>query len=450
MPDSKSNIDFFNYGNYNRVKSYFESNYELKYDKNILSKIIESINTHPDTKKKLNKIFVELKQYAARGHAFYYCGNEIECCKYINHWLNIKLMENRNIGLSETIFKIFDDFMNNYRKNKADAKCVNKLHYIEPEKVINMRILYNLYDKYTDLKEKKDTKNNPLACTAYDSLIKDYNIFILNYRNKKIDYLDKLLNEFKTIIEDFERINKNNCKKNVELLPPVEPPTLPPETESDKHVVDLSQQEGTTISEGQASHGQESHVLQSQLELNSVQSGHEIATGSLREEGLGKTRSDQILTDTTRETGHSRILENSFGTELRSISVYPLGSNHSNQLMEQLGTNNPSGLPEFPSRDLSANQRDKEGYFSTMADTISGFIKDVDPGPVLSVSGGMGALFLLFKYTPVGSFFGGRRGRIRQIPRSFGGFAPGEFPNFQEYGVGHVRYSPMDIPHLAE
>ncbi|CAI7721795.1 hypothetical protein PVPAM_110069500 [Plasmodium vivax] len=81
---------------------------------------------------------------------------------------------------------------------------------------------------------------------------------------------------------------------------------------------------------------------------------------------------------------------------------------------------------------------------------ITDVFRSVEPAPILGVSGGMGALFLLFKYTPVGSFFGGRRRRFRQIPSSFGGFTPGDFANFQEYGGGHVGYSPMDIPHLAE
>ncbi|SCA60019.1 hypothetical protein PVT01_000063600 [Plasmodium vivax] len=87
---------------------------------------------------------------------------------------------------------------------------------------------------------------------------------------------------------------------------------------------------------------------------------------------------------------------------------------------------------------------------STVMGTITSALRDVEPGPVLVVSGGMGVLFLLFKYTPVGSFFGGRRGRFRQIPRTFGGFPPGDFGNFQEYGGGYVGYSQMDMPFQGE
>ncbi|KMZ86068.1 hypothetical protein PVBG_05467 [Plasmodium vivax Brazil I] len=76
-------------------------------------------------------------------------------------------------------------------------------------------------------------------------------------------------------------------------------------------------------------------------------------------------------------------------------------------------------------------------------------VQNVDPAPVLGVSGGMGVLFILFKYTPFGSFFGGRRRRFRQISSSFGGFPP-DFANFQEYDGGFIGYGPMNVNPLAE
>ncbi|SCA59544.1 hypothetical protein PVT01_000008900 [Plasmodium vivax] len=83
-----------------------------------------------------------------------------------------------------------------------------------------------------------------------------------------------------------------------------------------------------------------------------------------------------------------------------------------------------------------------------MKNSISNVLGSVDPVPVVGVSGGMGALFLLFRYTPVGAFFRGGRGRVHRIPRRFNGPFPGAFPDFQDYEVGHIGYGPM-IP-LAE
>ncbi|VVA00300.1 PIR protein, partial [Plasmodium vivax] len=108
-----------------------------------------------------------------------------------------------------------------------------------------------------------------------------------------------------------------------------------------------------------------------------------------------------------------------------------------------------SSPEHYPYSSVLPSSNDVEDTSSSVMNTITRALKDVEPGPVLGVSGGMGVLFLLFNYTPVGSFFGGRRGRFRQIPSSFRGFPP-DFANFQEYGGGYVGYSPMDINPLAE
>ncbi|KMZ94040.1 hypothetical protein PVMG_02266 [Plasmodium vivax Mauritania I] len=85
----------------------------------------------------------------------------------------------------------------------------------------------------------------------------------------------------------------------------------------------------------------------------------------------------------------------------------------------------------------------------SMKNAISGFMNEVEPAPILGVSGGMGALFLLFRYTPVGAFFRGGRGRVRRIPSGFHGQFPG-FPDYHEYDGGYIGYGPMNINPLAE
>ncbi|VUZ99787.1 PIR protein [Plasmodium vivax] len=91
-----------------------------------------------------------------------------------------------------------------------------------------------------------------------------------------------------------------------------------------------------------------------------------------------------------------------------------------------------------------SNAAPKEGGVSGILSSISGVLGDVDPVPVVGVSGGMGALFLLFRYTPIGAFFRGGRGRVHRIPRSFNGPFPGGFPGYEEYDVGHIGYGPMN------
>ncbi|KMZ88481.1 hypothetical protein PVBG_05439 [Plasmodium vivax Brazil I] len=378
-------LKFFNYPDYTRVKDLFFRKKDISYDKVILRKIINDINTHSYEKTLLDPVFEQLMKFFSSGHAFYYCWGEAECCKFINNWLNMKLI--KPYGLSETIFNNFNEFMKYYHKHKHASLCKDQIYLIDEQKVRNMKNLYELYDKYTDLERRNNTEHNKLPCTEYDSLITGYNNFIRIYRRQNIDYLNKLLNEFKAKIERFESISKNKCVKKDDILSPVEPP-LPPKGDSANEQVDVSQPKEQTIPQSQETRAEESHVSTPHQETNYVGSGHQIAQGTLTQEKLEKP---------PRETERSRHFGNTIGTELRSNSDYPLDPNPSYQLMEELDGDNPSRLPGFPSRDLSTDQRDKEGYFSTMTDTISGFMKNVEPAPILGVSGGMGVLFLLFK-----------------------------------------------------
>ncbi|CAI7723128.1 PIR protein [Plasmodium vivax] len=442
MSHTKPNNEIFNYDDYSRVKHLFQSKNVISYDTDILAQIINSINTHEYNKEVLNPVFIELMKYFSRDHAFIKCWGEPECCKYINSWLNMKLI--KPYGLNETIFSIFEQFMKYFHKYKENERCKNQIYLIEEQKVRNMKNLYELYDKYTDLKERNQTLYNLLSCTEYDSLITGYNNFIRNYRNQNTDYLNDVIIKFKTKIENFEKISKNNCIKKDEILPPVEERPLPPEGDTAKEAVHLSEPEGKTISKEQ-----ESLELQPQLEANSLGSDHQSAAGSLTQEEFEKTRTDHILTESPKEREHSRHFGNSIGRELGSNSVYQLGSKPSYELMGQLYVDNPSQLPEDPSRDISAEQGNKEGYFSTITGTLYGIVQSVEPAPILGVSGGMGALFLLFKYTPVGTFFGGRRRRNHLIPSGFPVAYPG-FPGYEEQYGANFGPGPINISYQAE
>ncbi|KMZ92856.1 hypothetical protein PVMG_01442, partial [Plasmodium vivax Mauritania I] len=50
-----------------------------------------------------------------------------------------------------------------------------------------------------------------------------------------------------------------------------------------------------------------------------------------------------------------------------------------------------------PKNVLESSPGGKEGIMVSMKNAISGFMNEVEPAPILGVSGGMGALFLLFR-----------------------------------------------------
>ncbi|KMZ96049.1 hypothetical protein PVNG_05987 [Plasmodium vivax North Korean] len=87
--------------------------------------------------------------------------------------------------------------------------------------------------------------------------------------------------------------------------------------------------------------------------------------------------------------------------------------------------------------------------FGKIGESVINVLGDVDPVPVVGVSGGMGALFLLFRYTPVGTFFRGR-GRRQGIPTRFDGVYPGFMTDFQGYGDGNFGHDRFIIAYGAE
>ncbi|VVA00098.1 PIR protein [Plasmodium vivax] len=84
-----------------------------------------------------------------------------------------------------------------------------------------------------------------------------------------------------------------------------------------------------------------------------------------------------------------------------------------------------------------------ETIMGTIKDAVSNVLEAVEPIPVLGVSGGMGALYLLFKYTPIGSLFRRNRKNNLYIPNFFdpryGEQFSGYYPQYYNEGFPNYR-----------
>ncbi|VUZ99587.1 PIR protein [Plasmodium vivax] len=120
---------------------------------------------------------------------------------------------------------------------------------------------------------------------------------------------------------------------------------------------------------------------------------------------------------------------------------------------EYLHTNSTLSLGEqkFESTDLkeSVLRNEDVSVLGKIQSTLSGIVSEVEPAPILCVSGGMGALFLLFKYTPVGTFFRGGRRINNRIPRTFYGQFPGGLTGYDELYEGALGPDPINISYRA-
>ncbi|SCA59571.1 VIR protein [Plasmodium vivax] len=430
MEDTETEKTYYSYDEYHKLKTDFTPYYEIQYSTTLLNEIINSMSAHPNLKNGYNKVFTQLKKYLNRGFAFYKYP-ENYCCKFINVWLN-KEIRNPNYGVNnEDQFKIFKEFMDKYVQHKSDAKCKQGIHFINNDINLKMINLYNLYDKYEELK-KINTSNIQPLCSKYNELVQYYNNFIYQYNGKSSDYLKKKVDNFKSLIENFETSN-NRCQKNVQPLSlEIEKIPLPEQ----KHIMDSQTIQHKDEPERLGEDGLKLHNAIGLTDQNELQEQTPVPeslelTSDLQE---AQSEPDEI----------ARRLENVENQVNQGVLHFSGGFGLLKEVLDepQKKKDPREGEENIP--------RYNEGVIGTMKNAISGFINDVEPAPILGVSGGMGALFLLFKYTPVGTFFRGGRRINNQIPRTFYGQFPGGFPGYEEFYDGSFGPGPINISYRAE
>ncbi|KMZ89665.1 hypothetical protein PVMG_06120 [Plasmodium vivax Mauritania I] len=411
-------------------------------------------------------LFERLSRHLAGDGIFLSLPTKI-CCSYINYWLNDQIDKKKKYE-SEDDFMKFKKFAKSYDKDRnmlyRKESCEGYLKRIYNEDNYNRKkSLYEMYDWYNwiqiyDVKVKKE------------EMCYKYSLINYHYRNLKESYTsdDELiskLDDFINVINKSAKSVKEVC--GYDILPPLsqrentkqaqEPgsrDTQMPDS-SGESVLQLPKEFPGPVTEtrpdghsellakpkveepyAEDSHTEGTDKLESTLEQSEVV---ESSDASLRE-GLGNVSSVARLLPKLPE------LRYEYEDRLRESIERPDGGMGKSSYGLR---NTQSGYPNTGEQ-LSTSVGDTKGILTNVQDTFFSIVKDVDPAPVLVVSGGMGVLFILFKYTPFGSFFGGRRRRMHQIPSSFRAFPPGEFPIFHEYEGGNIGYCPMNINPLAE
>ncbi|VUZ99252.1 PIR protein [Plasmodium vivax] len=458
--------------NFNEYPSYdcykeliYQFDEKLKGDYTIIKKVLDFEKDHASDIvqkiKGLSDVFINLKKYLSNGHVF--ASGEYDglgTCKYMSYLLYDGI-RNKYGRCDKETFDIFKDFVNRYNNITHSNMCNNKLNLLEDHEFNKMKNLTLLYDKYIFLLPRVDHyKYVEGYCDHVLFLVKLYNYLLNNYEfyNKEFN---NILIKFRKLMNNITDRSETYCQVRYSIGNPrlYEPP------------VERTQDPDTTAL------GLESGLSQQGI-LNSTphpkpeeeKSSSTMLGGSQEITGTGNLQSSQVsdqleapessvLQEPVERSSPYQKLEDSephvyFGPQETYVLREPRGSGSFYERRGHTDTNETflPGKDSIPvTKQLEfGSEKENAGVMTKIQDAFSGFINEVEPGPVLGVSGGMGALFLLFKYTPVGSFFGGRRGRIRQIPSSFRGFPPGDFANFQEYDGGLIGYSPMSISSLAE
>ncbi|KMZ88765.1 hypothetical protein PVBG_05857 [Plasmodium vivax Brazil I] len=452
--------NYLHYNCYNTLYEYFKKLTFSTTDEDNLEKTKRELQMNTREYSAYNNHFKKLATFLNGDHAFIEY-TRVPSCIYINYWLNKNIQEEHNSLYNEKSFDIFKEFTHTYSKikyNNENNSCREYIKLLNPIEYHRMGILNTLYNLY-DLLGSSVYHNYPHPpCTFVSLLAREYRDIFSSPETYK-DLVNQL-KSLKDLIVKRELHLKLECptKFSQITLPKEDAPNpLGHSVEKDTKVsLSVPSETDPTGLQGKSA---DSRTITDvtlplstnpgQTELNppekpatelTIENNH-LVTPQGGTHYVGRI-SERVQEEPVVQ--YTRLPEEKF-TEQRVEDVYNVLHGFPYRRPHQVDSDT------HPEKSVSPmGQPDDVGLLGKIQSTLSGIVSEVDPAPVLGVSGGMGILFVLFKYTPVGSFFGGRRRRIHQIPSSFRGFPPGDFANFQEYDGGFIGYGPMNMNPLAE
>ncbi|SCA60776.1 Plasmodium vivax Vir protein, putative [Plasmodium vivax] len=385
-------------------------------------------------------LFETLTSYLTQDHLFQIQTQPV-CCNYINYWLNDQI-KNKHFTYPESIFKFFKEYTDGYAKKRFGDRSLEKkscsryYKYLLNEKFDKMKILYKMYEFYVQNITQNKYYENKVKCDNLKLIETIYNE--LRQKDPKDYELHSKLENFKNLIVNPSKPHTLQCDFDISKLMP-----LPIVTHSE---VDDSHKKEQTLE----------LPVPSSTVLPQGENLHESDTSTvLQEKEVPETRDVQEKADPAEVHAQEQVLE--------SIEILdPQRERPHHQLGGQdyrLNLLHKQGLLDFTTRRLEqnryvSNEQDSipggtEGIVDSIKGAFTGMVQNIDPVPVVGVSGGMGALFLLFRYTPVGTFFRGR-GYRQRIPTRFDGVYQGFLPGFQGFEEGYFPNDQINIAYGRE
>ncbi|VUZ99704.1 PIR protein [Plasmodium vivax] len=458
---------YLTYNDYEYFRKKFNPDWVTRFNTDVFNKVINK-TTDEKGKQKYDSIFREIFRHISNSNVFMF-DDSAKACNYISYILYKEVEKKSNVKYNEDTFNTTKKFVQKFKDEYGYTNefCESKMVYLDSKIYEKLKYLYDLYDKYYEYTKNVFRDEYVEKCNTLGYAIQYHNHIVDNYEEDS-DLINKSL-VMKGLIEKLALQPYDKCqyrkdqlhKSKIESNPPREQSEVDtkarPQVESLKAQLEESVSRTIIASEGRT----RTQEQQQQADITHGQKEHqEHHTNSVTIDHSNETESRAVSVDyrgpvhnhLSRQYGHPShevlSIHNKESGRFPEQGYYrERGYSYDSQLENNLGSleerNNILGDP------LSSSSEGR-GFIHNVKDTISGIIGEVDPIPVVGVSGGMGALFLLFRYTPLGTFFRGGRGRSHRIPRSFNGQFLGGFPGYEEYDVGHIGYGPMNMNPLAE
>ncbi|KMZ90594.1 hypothetical protein PVMG_05741 [Plasmodium vivax Mauritania I] len=383
---------YFNYKCYSKLKDYFSRNDIFKDDEDNVKKFPKHIIIKETYIPKQRQIFNKLYQYLG-GDGIFIWQDPRECCKYINYWLNTSVRELLPDLYDNESFKIFRYIVDFYNKNKnqsTNERCNSDIYIIDPDELRKKGILYNLYNYY----EKLTLQKGGYDYIPCDYLIKMYSIYkyALNSDDMKDKNFVSRLKAFKILI-DKVLPEHNDCPSYIQFKEPesIEEKKLIEETKV------IEPEHHTTTHDQELSPPPKPESSPLELESSSPLVLQPVPSDFQAEYLRGTFNSSERNQPSRMESEetNSELSQTTYKGNSERHTLKP-GSYHSGELIYPHTLGNPS-YSENEVLEKLGRRHSEDGFLDKIQGAFTGIVQSVDPAPVLGVSGGMGALFLLFK-----------------------------------------------------
>ncbi|KNA01727.1 hypothetical protein PVNG_06413 [Plasmodium vivax North Korean] len=401
---------YLDYKCYQFLKPRFEKIQVGDYSEGYFNEVYNDFKLKNERHNFYRPLFYELISHITNNHVFYQANPRIPC-KFVNYLLNYKLRKTEHLHNDIADYAIYQkflkDFIIKYRgKYYPNQVCDVYLEEINEDIFKRMEILYQLYDDYDGLEKTKENGDNT-PCNNLSRLASFFNDAATNHGTKD-SKLHTRLTDLKNLIKDkISSSYYNTCDTKINFFY-LQDPSTSDQKETTTALSHANVHHDPALkSPGAPSKIQEKSVLKEDPPERREKEVRDDLYTSRSSEHSEEVKSINLshhspvsVSLNTRESEKAPTIHESV-TPLVSGSFHRLGRSHAqipeepDILMEE-GRGHIVGETYQPDYRPS-NLADKKGGVSEILSSIGGVLGEVDPAPVLGVSGGMGVLFILFK-----------------------------------------------------
>ncbi|KMZ79364.1 hypothetical protein PVIIG_05995 [Plasmodium vivax India VII] len=335
-------------------------------------------------------------------------------CKYINFWLNEKIKVLYTY-VSNSYFKNYEEFVKKFYKVVEGydiyESCTKNINFLDDDdEYKKLNTLYTLYKKYDELQNINQYQyKDKRTCELIQDITNLANDIARSHKND--DEFIKILKNLRNTIKNAEGRYKTLCESDLKQLdtmvtetafpPKVHKPPTPPEISQSSDSLEqaipqaLAQRVSDNGIPNQPQPKVDLPVEQFRSEEHPTKASHSelpSQVSPLLEVPFREQHSRGSHHASSRHT--ENLHDDGFNSE-------PFSRDHNEQSPDAHSSSEYTGYNSvgegITKRGVITPTDGTQSYLETFKGTITGILGSVDPGPVLGVSGGMGALFLLFK-----------------------------------------------------